>query len=75
MTLLAILLSDGGVGDYWDDVDQYVRNQLIDVVDGVLQTVCVVKLATGVVTALVQAATTRQKYVTPGSSAGSASEF
>ena len=30
MTLLAILLSDGGVGDYWDDVDQYVRNQLIE---------------------------------------------
>jgi hypothetical protein len=30
MTLLAILLSDGGVGDYWDDVDQYVRNHLIE---------------------------------------------
>ena len=30
MTLLAILLSDGGMGDYWDDVDQYVRNQLIE---------------------------------------------
>lgn len=30
MTLLAILLSDGGVGDYWDDVDQYVRNQLVE---------------------------------------------
>ena len=30
MTLLAILLTDGGVGDYWDDVDQYVRNQLIE---------------------------------------------
>jgi hypothetical protein len=30
MTLLAILLSDGGVGDYWDDVDQYARNHLIE---------------------------------------------
>jgi hypothetical protein len=30
MTLLAILLSDGGVGDYWDDVDQYARNQLVE---------------------------------------------
>lgn len=30
MTLLAILLSDGGVGDYWDHVEQYVRNQLIE---------------------------------------------
>jgi hypothetical protein len=36
--------------------------------------VWVVKLATGVLTALVHAATTRQKYVTPGSSEGSASE-
>jgi hypothetical protein len=30
MTLLAILLSEGGVGDYWDDVDQYVRNHLVE---------------------------------------------
>jgi hypothetical protein len=30
MILLVILLSDGGVGDYWDDVDQYVRNHLIE---------------------------------------------
>jgi hypothetical protein len=27
MVGLAIRLSDFGVGDYWDDVDQYVRNQ------------------------------------------------
>ena len=27
MLALAIRLSDYGVGDYWDDVDQYVRNQ------------------------------------------------
>lgn len=30
MTQLAIQLSDGGVGDYWDDVDQYVRNHLTE---------------------------------------------
>jgi DUF1680 family protein len=30
MTWLAATLSDAGVGDYWDDVDQYVRNQLIE---------------------------------------------
>ena len=28
MTWLAIKLSDMGVGDYWEDADQYVRNQL-----------------------------------------------
>jgi len=27
---LAIRLSDYGVGDYWDDVDQYVRNHLTE---------------------------------------------
>ena len=30
MTLLAIKLSDAGVGDYWEDVDQYVRNHLAE---------------------------------------------
>ena len=30
MVALAIKLSDAGVGDYWDDVDRYVRNQLIE---------------------------------------------
>jgi hypothetical protein len=30
MTYLAIKLSDLGVGDYWEDVDQYVRNQLAE---------------------------------------------
>ena len=30
MTALAIRLSDYGVGDYWDDVDQYVRNHLTE---------------------------------------------
>src|SRR5947207_15590165 len=47
---------------------------MIDVGPGTLQTVWVVKLATGVLSGLAQAATTRQKYVTPGSSEGSASE-
>ena len=28
--LLAVKLSDAGVGDYWDDVDYIVRNQLIE---------------------------------------------
>ena len=27
---LAIKLSDAGVGDYWEDVDQYVRNQFVE---------------------------------------------
>jgi hypothetical protein len=27
ITALAIKLCDAGVGDYWDDVDQYIRNQ------------------------------------------------
>ncbi len=31
MTCLAIKLTDAGVGDYWDDVDQYVRNHLTEV--------------------------------------------
>jgi DUF1680 family protein len=30
MVALAIRLSDAGFGDYWDDVDQYVRNQLVE---------------------------------------------
>lgn len=30
MTMLAIKLSDLGVGDYWEDVDCYVRNQLTE---------------------------------------------
>ena len=33
---LAIQLTDAGVGDYWDDVDNYFRNGLIEfrIVDG-----------------------------------------
>lgn len=31
MTNLAIRLSDVGVGDYWEDVDQYVRNHLVEI--------------------------------------------
>ena len=30
MVALGIRLSDYGVGDYWDDVDQIVRNQLVE---------------------------------------------
>jgi hypothetical protein len=30
MIALAIRLSDAGVGDYWDDVDRYVRNQFVE---------------------------------------------
>ena len=30
MTYLAVKLSEMGVGDYWEDVDQYVRNHLIE---------------------------------------------
>ncbi len=30
MVALAVRLSQTGVGDYWEDVDQYVRNQLIE---------------------------------------------
>jgi hypothetical protein len=30
MVCLAIGLCDAGVGDYWEDVDQYVRNQLVE---------------------------------------------
>jgi hypothetical protein len=30
MTNLAIKLTDAGVGDYWEDVDQYVRNHLVE---------------------------------------------
>ena len=30
MVALAIQLSDLGIGDYWDDVDGYVRNQLVE---------------------------------------------
>ena len=31
MTALAVKLSDAGVGDYWEDVDQYIRNHLTEV--------------------------------------------
>ncbi|MCU0961583.1 MAG: hypothetical protein MUF48_15915 [Pirellulaceae bacterium] len=31
MTYLAVRLSQSGVGDYWEDVDQYVRNHLTEV--------------------------------------------
>ncbi len=30
MTAVAVKLSEAGVGDYWDDVDGYVRNQLVE---------------------------------------------
>jgi len=30
MAAIAIRLSDSGVGDYWDDVDEYVRNTFIE---------------------------------------------
>lgn len=30
MTWLAIKLSDLGVGDYWEDADQYVRNHMVE---------------------------------------------
>ena len=30
MVGLAVALSDAGVGDYWDDVDCFVRNQLVE---------------------------------------------
>ena len=30
MVYLAVKMSDYGVGDYWEDVDQYVRNQLVE---------------------------------------------
>lgn len=30
MIALAIRLSDEGIGDYWEDVDQYVRNQFVE---------------------------------------------
>jgi DUF1680 family protein len=30
MTWIAATLSEAGVGDYWDDVDQYVRNNLVE---------------------------------------------
>lgn len=30
MTYLAIKLTDAGVGDYWEDADQYIRNQLTE---------------------------------------------
>jgi hypothetical protein len=30
MIALAIRLSDAGIGDYWDDVDSYVRNQFVE---------------------------------------------
>jgi len=30
MTYLAVLLSEHGLGDYWEDVDQYVRNHLVE---------------------------------------------
>jgi hypothetical protein len=31
MTQLAIKLSEAGVGDYWEDVDCYIRNHLIEI--------------------------------------------
>jgi len=30
MAAIAIKLSDAGVGDYWDDVDEYVRNAFVE---------------------------------------------
>ena len=30
MTWIAVTLSEAGVGDYWDDVDEYVRNALTE---------------------------------------------
>ena len=30
MTFLAIKMSDMGIGDYWDDADQYLRNQIAE---------------------------------------------
>jgi len=30
MTMLAVKLSENGTGDYWDDVDQYIRNHLAE---------------------------------------------
>jgi hypothetical protein len=30
MTILAVELSEDGIGDYWEDVDQYVRNHLTE---------------------------------------------
>jgi hypothetical protein len=43
MVALAIKLCEAGVGDYWDDVDRYVRNQLVEqqlVRADLLQAVC-----------------------------------
>jgi DUF1680 family protein len=36
MLALAVALSDAGIGDFWDDVDHFVRNQLVEqqLVDG-----------------------------------------
>lgn len=30
MIWLAVHLSDAGIGDYWEDVDQYARNQMVE---------------------------------------------
>ena len=30
MTWLAVRMSEAGIGDYWEDVDQYVRNHLVE---------------------------------------------
>ena len=30
MAAIAIKLSDAGVGDYWEDVDQYIRNTMVE---------------------------------------------
>lgn len=30
MVAIAIKLSDSGIGDYWEDVDQYVRNTMVE---------------------------------------------
>lgn len=31
MTALAMRLSDAGIGDYWEDVDRYVRNNMLEI--------------------------------------------
>jgi hypothetical protein len=45
MTYLAVKLSEAGLGDYWDDVDHYVRNHMIEhqFIDRDLMAACSVK--------------------------------
>jgi len=43
MVGLAAKLSDAGVGDYWEDVDRYTRNQLVE--QQLVRKDCLVKLA------------------------------